>query len=732
MAIDVLKSNLRAFFVALSLACGIAVLIPVLAPSPAAAQSQQIINRVVFENNKKVTDEVLSQAIESKARSPYNPATAQADVERLREAYARAGRSAAAITYRAVPLENNLVDLVFTVAEGEKIGVQEIVFVGNNAFGAWRLKRQMATVESGFLGWLRTTDTYDPDRMAGDEERLRRFYVDHGYPDFRVVSVVPTLNETQDAYIITITVDEGQYHTFGPQTVDSTIPEVPSDSLTSDIRASEGGTFNQRDVDRTVEDMTRTLSREGFPFAQVRPRGTRTAEGQIGVAYVVEEGARVYIERINIRGNTRTRDYVIRREFDVAEGDPYNKAMIDLAVRRLNRLGYFESVRVTNEPGSTPDRVIINVDVVDQATGEFSVGGGYSTSDGFIGEVSLAERNFLGRGQYVRLAVQYGQNTQGAQFSFTEPYFMGQRIAAGFDVYSKKTEASNYTYYDNRVTGGTLRATLPINDDLSFGVRYSAYQQDVSIPNPVYRDCITTDPPNPANCLSNGEASLAIKEIVGTRWVSLVGYTVAYNTLDDVKNPSEGILATFKQDLAGLGGDSKFLRSTVDARYYYPINDDLTLMVRGQAGNIFGWGGEDLLVIDQFNLGPELVRGFAPSGIGPRDLNGGSKGNALGGSLYAGGTVELQFPLLGLPRELGLRGAVFADAGSLWDYRGQKDFPTGSIDLVENDFFLRSSVGASILWASPLGPLRFDYAFVLSKDDFDRTQAFRFSGGTSF
>jgi outer membrane protein insertion porin family len=371
--------------------------------------------------------------------------------------------------------------------------------------------------------------------------------------------------------------------------------------------------------------------------------------------------------------------------------------------------------------------------VTDQSTGEFSVGGGYSTSDGFIGEVSLTERNFLGRGQYVKAAVEYGQNTQGFQFSFTEPYFMGQRIAAGFDLYSKTTDASSYTYYKNQVTGATLRATFPINDDLSFGLRYSFYRQEVSIPNEVFRNCIdqTSIPPDPAYCLADGEASLAIKQIVGTRYVSLIGYTIAYNTLDDPKIPTQGVLATFKQDFAGLGGDSKFIRSTVDARYYYPLSDDFTLMVRGQAGNVTGWGGQDLLVVDEFNLGPELVRGFAPSGIGPRDLTGGAKGNALGGSFYYGGTVELQFPLLGLPRELGLRGAIFADAGSLWDYQGETTFPTGTIDLVD-DSGLRSSVGASILWASPLGPLRFDYAFVLSKDDFDRTQAFRFSGGTTF
>jgi outer membrane protein insertion porin family len=732
---SVLLTKLRVSAVALFLTVGAIVFAPIAMSLTAVAQGQVVIDRVVFENNKKVSDELLIQGIESKPRTPFRAETVQSDVERLRQAYARNGRAAVDITYRTVPLPNGRVDLVFTVNEGEKIGIQEIVFVGNNAFSAFRLKRQMATVESGWLSFLRTTDTYDPDRLAGDEERLRRFYNNRGYPDFRVVSVVPQLNEAQDAYIVTITVDEGQFHNFGPSTVQSSIPEVNAEALSSNIRTSAGSTFDAEDVDKTVEDMTDELARSGYPFAQVRPRGERDAEGNIGVTYVVEEGARVYIERINVRGNTRTRDYVIRREFDVAEGDPYNKAMIDRAVRRLRRLGYFETVRVTNEPGSAPDRVVINVDVVDQSTGEFSVGGGYATNDGFIGEVSLSERNFLGRGQYVRVAAQYGQRTQGFQFSFTEPYFLGQRIAAGVDLFHKTTDAGDYSYYKNQQTGGTLRATFPITDELSFGVRYTAYQQKVSIPNRDYRDCVYTGvDANFPDCLDNGEASIAIKEIVGTRWVSLLGYTVAYNSLDDNKQPSEGILATFKQDLAGLGGDSKFFRSTFDGRYYYPMTDDLTLMVRGQAGHMMAWGDEDLFVIDQFNLGPDLVRGFAPSGIGPRDLAGGSKGNALGGTIYYGGTVELQFPLLGLPRELGLRGALFADAGTLYDYGGKdyaKVFGNDAFRLFDSSD-IRSSVGASLLWASPLGPLRFDYAYVLSEAEHDRQQAFRFSGGTSF
>jgi outer membrane protein insertion porin family len=335
--------------------------------------------------------------------------------------------------------------------------------------------------------------------------------------------------------------------------------------------------------------------------------------------------------------------------------------------------------------------------------------------------VTLSERNFLGRGQYVKVSAEYGQRTQGYEFSFTEPYFLGQRIAAGFDIFSKTTDADSYSYYEDRNTGGTVRLSFPITDNFAVGVNYTLYQEKVTIPDAQFTDGI----------YSNGEASEAIKELNGkARLVSLVGYSLTYNTLDDLKQPSEGIYAQFKQDVAGLGGDAHFVRETVDSRYYFPLTDDLTIMARAQGGYMTAIGGDKLAIVDQFSPGPDLVRGFAPGGIGPRDLAGGGKGNGLGGTTYFGGTLELQFPIFGLPREVGLRGAIFADAGTVYDYGGQKLFfnPNGTVApfILEDSHAIRSSVGASLLWASPLGPLRFDYAFVLSKDKFDDTQAFHF------
>ncbi|MDO9442967.1 MAG: outer membrane protein assembly factor BamA, partial [Beijerinckiaceae bacterium] len=517
------------------------------------------------------------------------------------------------------------------------------------------------------------------------------------------------------------------------------------------------------------------VARRGYAFSSARPRGDRDPNSRtIALGFVIEEGPRVYIERVNVRGNTRTRDYVVRREFEIGEGDAYNRVLMDRAERRLNNLGFFKKVRITNEPGSAPDRVVVNVDVEDQPTGSFAISGGYSTSDGIIGEVSLSESNFLGRGQFVRAAVSYGQYSRGIDLSFTEPYFMGYRVAAGVDLFAKQTDLTKYSLYENWVTGGTLRLGLPVTEQITFAPRYSLYQSEIKIPNNKdrpYNDCsvpvIGTTPGTAggppidptgiagSTCLLNGEASLAIKEAAGTRLTSLVGYTLSYNSLDNNKNPTAGLYAEVRQDVAGLGGDAKFVRTTGDMRYYYPLFEDVVGFVRVQGGHLTSFGGEKLRIVDNFNLGPGLVRGFAPGGLGPRDVTTGTnlQTAGLGGTSYFGGSLEMQFPIWGLPKELGLKGAVFADAGTMFGYKGNRVFPdlfggatpgyaggvctpsnitqVACIDVRDSNK-IRSSVGASLLWSSPLGPIRFDYAFVLSKDKFDQTQAFRFSGGTSF
>lgn len=745
------------------------------------------INRVAFEGNKRLKSEVLLQQVESKARGPLSQALIDSDVQRLREVYRRAGYGTATISGRIAPLPNGRSDVVFTIAESGKTGIKEINFAGNGAYSASRLRGLMSSTESNFLSFIKTSDVYDPDRIASDLDLVRRFYLKNGYADFRVVASDARFDDAKGGWVIDVTIDEGPQYKVGNVAVDSQLSDIDSATMQRLLATSAGDTYNAEAVEKSLVSLTTEVSRRGHPFAQVRPRGDRDAAGRlIGITYVVEEGPRVYVERINVRGNTRTRDYVVRRELDLGEGDAYNKVMVDRAERRLNNLGFFNKVRITNEPGSAPDRVIMNIDVEDKATGSFSIAGGYSTSDGVIGEVSLSESNFLGRGQFVKIAGTLGQRTQGIDFSFTEPYFLGRRIAAGIDLFSKYNDNYNIGRYESRVTGGQLRFTFPITEEFSITPRYSLYTTEIKIPNTTtrpYNDCSVPIPgitPGPFsdfaatqnfNCLTNGEATLAVKEARGTTLTSLAGVTLNYNSLDNYQTPRNGFIAELKPEFAGLGGDSKFLRVAADARYYREIYDDVVGFLRVQGGHVQATEGS-LRMVDHYFLGPSLVRGFAPSGIGPRDVLNDPTANALGGQTYFGGSVEVQFPIWGLPRDLGLRGAVFADAGTLFDYDGGSKVitspiptsngvcPSGSeprqfavpstsqfqsnVACVRDKNVLRSSVGVSLLWQSPLGPIRFDYAYALTKDDGvrdattgvryggDRLQAFRFSGGTRF
>ncbi|MGH6858164.1 MAG: outer membrane protein assembly factor BamA, partial [Methylocella sp.] len=437
------------------------------------------------------------------------------------------------------------------------------------------------------------------------------------------------------------------------------------------------------------------------------------------------------------------------------------------AERRLNNLGYFKKVKITNEPGSTPDRVIVVVDVEDQPTGSLSLSGGYSTTEGFIAEVSVTETNFMGRGQYVRLAVSEGQFSRGVEFNFTEPYFLGERLAAGFDVYAKKTDAFQFAFYDNFVTGATLRLGLPVTEELTFSPRYSIYRTDISIPNnsgrpfddcnspingvtPVTSGATGVGPPSFFfNCVTNGEASLGLKEAEGPFVTSSFGYTLGYSSLDNNKNPTSGFFAELRQDAAGAGGDERFVRTTGDIRYYHDIYDQIIGLVHLQGGDLAAFGGSQLRIVDNFNLGPSLVRGFAPFGIGPRDVGSGDpQGNPLGGTKYFGGSLEVQFPLYGLPRDLGLKGAIFADTGTLYGFTGRTNFSqnglcsggpfvppfkqSNCIAVGGDTARLRASAGGSIIWSSPLGPIRFDFAKAIAKSQFDQTQFFFFTGGTTF
>ncbi len=742
-------------------------------------ESSQIINRVAFEGSNKLRSDQLSVEIQSKARTGFDAAKADGDIQRIKDAYKKVGLSAAQVSYRLVQLPNGRVDLVFTIKEGDKTGVREIRFVGNSAVSSYRLHGLMQTTEMNYLSWFKTSDVYDPDRLASDQEAIRKYYMKNGYADFRIVNTDVVYQNDPAGYVITITVDEGpQYHVSGV-TVTSHVAKVDSHSLDQFVTLRAGDVYNASAVEKTVDSLTREMARQGYAFSDVRPHGERDgATHQIALAFTVDDGPKVYIERIDVVGNTRTRDYVIRREFDIGEGDPYNHALVERAERRLNRLGYFKKVHISTRPGSTPDRVIVTVDVEDQPTGSVSLSGGYSTTAGFLAEVAFTETNFLGRGQYVKVSASEGQYSRGWGVSFTEPYFLDQRLAAGFDLFHKEQDENQWSLYNTWTTGVNLRLGIPITDEFTLQPNYSIYESQISIPNTAaqpYDDCPANGPgsqwfppgyngvPQPStstfNCLTNGEASVAIKQAAanGAILTSLVGYSLIWDSIDDRKNPTSGAYLNFHQDVAGLGGQSKFLRETVDGKYYYPLTDDLTGLLHLQGGQIAAISG-NLPLEDNFNLGPTLVRGFAPGGLGPRDISDPANiaGNGLGGTTYFGASAELQFPILGLPKEIGLKGAIFADAGTLFGYQGQTNFsslwglpPSTGCWLgnsttttpnyiqsnclqVNDDHAIRSSVGASIIWASPLGPIRVDYAYAVTHGKYDQLQAFNFSGGASF
>lgn len=695
-----------------------------------------VLNRVAFEGNKKAKDEQLKAEVQSKPRGTLSKPTVQADVQRIIEIYHRSGRYDVRVDPKIITLPNNRVDLVFEIKEGDKTGVKEIIFKGAHAFSYGRLKEVIKTSVSNWLSFLQTTDIYDPDRVEADRDLLRRFYLQHGYADVRIVSALGEYDPAKKGFVVTFNIDEGAQYHVGTVDVISNVKTIDPATLRSNVKLSAGSIYNADLVEKSVEAMTVEAAKRGYAFATVHPRGDRDFNKRlINLAFVVDEGPRAYIERINIHGNIRTRDYVIRREFDIGEGDAYNRALIDRAERRLKNLNYFKSVKITNEPGSAPDRVVINVNVEEQSTGEFTVGGGYSTSDGFIAEASVADRNLMGRGQYAKASVSYGQNSNGGELSFVEPYLLGYRMSGGASVFAKNTSSTSYVSYGSDTYGVNLNLGFALTEELSLQPHYSIYRQEISLDSSY--NCY----PATSSCTP---ASLAVrKELAdGPVVVSMVGYSMAYNTLDNNRAPTSGLYAKLTQDVAGVGGDVNFVRSSVETRNYYEVMPDVVGVLKLQGGNIESWGGKDLRMLDHFQMGPNLVRGFASNGIGPRDLASGTN-DALGGTNYWGASLEFQTPLYFLPKEIGIKLAAFADAGSLWGYKGATSYQSQVLDVGLDDASkVRSSIGMGLIWDSPLGPLRFDLAYPLKKycetpstggaEVCDKTQIFRFSGGSKF
>jgi outer membrane protein insertion porin family len=673
-----------------------------------------VIDRIAYEGNHSLKDKDLAGEIQSKVRGALIAATVQADVTRLTELYRHAGRFDAHVVPKTVAHGSDRVDLIFEIAEGAKTTIKRIDFAGNRAVAAWRLEGVIKTGQGSLLSFLTGSDLYDPDRVEADRDLLRRYYLDHGFADVRVAAARAELDPAAQGIVVSFAVEEGEPYRFGKVDIVSNLPQVDGRSLAGALAARAGDTYDATLIEKTVDDLTIALARRGHPFAAVRASAERNPQAHtIDLTFTIEPEPPRYVERIVIRGNGKTRDYVIRREFDLMEGDAYNRALIDRAERRLKALEYFKSVKITTEPGSAADRVIVDVDVAEQETGDWNFGIGYSTVDGVVGNVSVSERNLLGLGQYVKVSTTLAQYSKALGVSFVQPYLLGSRVSLGVDVFGRQSAQNSWQSYGTATYGTGFRFALPITDELTAQLRYSIYNQSVTI-----------DPSQ-----VSGTISLPIQQAAaaGPAWVSMVGYSLIYDTRDRRRSPTEGLYAEYKQDIAGLGGDVNFIKTQEDARYYHAITADVTGIARVQSGYLTPWGGQDVPLLNRFFGGPTLVRGFAPNGIGPRDLTPGSTRDNIGGTAFWGTSAETQASIPYLPSDFALKFAVFADAGSVWGGGNipslSGSFTTGSAGV------MRSSVGAGLIWDSPFGPLRVDYAMPLTKTSYDVTQRMSFSAG---
>jgi outer membrane protein insertion porin family len=709
------------------------------------------IERIAFEGNKKLKDDDLKKGLQSKAGGPLSRAFVQGDVEHMIELYRQRGYFGVHIDPKTIDVKgrradakgsdnsaaakdtksersdvksgalNERVDLVFEIKEGDKLAVRKILFAGNTAFAANKLKGVIKTGETNFLSFLLDNDTYDADRIENDCDLIRQFYLARGYADVRVLSSA-NFDTDKKGVVLTFTLTEGPLYRFGRIDIESTLKNVDPTTLRPYLRTQPGATYDADAVSKSVDDVTMQLAKNGEPFAAVFPQTERvppphTAEsGIINVVYAIDEGKHLYVERIEIHGNTKTHDDVIRREFDFGEGDAYNRALIDRAERRLKQLGYFKSVKFTTKPGSAQDRVVLDVAVEEQGTGNFSIAGGYSTTSGFLAEVSVSDKNMMGTGLIGKASLTWGQYAEGFDLGFTDPYFLDQRLSAGIDLFGKETLANTNQSYDTLLYGGKISFGTPLNDQLGVTWNYSLYNQSVSL-----------DP-------AEGTSSLPIQQAAaeGPMWISSIGNTVTYSTLDNEKDPTSGIRMQTNNEFAGLGGAAQFARTTEDIRYYHQIVGDVVGMVRAQGGYVTPWGGQQLPLLDGFFGGPQLIRGFAPNGFGPRDITPGTTMDNIGGNAYWTSSAELEAPVPGVPADANLKVALFSDVGSLWATGASSASSLASLSpsqQIANSRALRASVGAGLVWDSPFGPLQVDYAYPILKQPYDVTQRLNFTAG---
>ncbi len=667
-----------------------------------------IINRIAFEGNHKFDEAALNAELQLRPRVVYTRTKVQADVKRLLDLYRRSGRFAASVDPKVITLDQNRVDLVFEIDEGAVTGISSINFVGNHQFSALRLQESIQTKESRWYRFLSTDDTYDPDRLTYDRELLRKFYLAQGYADFRVVSAIAELTPAKDGFFVTFTLEEGERYRFGKIDLESKIKDLNASELKPLVTVNGGDWYNADEVEKTITALTDALGNRGYAFVDVQPRVNRNREAHtIDVTFEIQEGPRVFVERIDIVGNQRTLDYVVRREVRLVEGDAFNTSKVRRSQQRIRNLGFFKKVEVTNAQGSAPDRTVVTVEVEEQSTGELSLGGGFSTTDGPIGDVSLRERNLLGKGQDLRIGLTLSARSQQVDLSFTEPYFLDRNIAAGFDLFQIDQKNQLNATYSQFSLGGALRAGYQISESLRQTLRYTVRTDSI-------RD-VTSD------------ASLFIQQQTGSRLTSMVGQVLLYDKRDNKNDPTDGYFVSLGTDGAGLGGDVRYARTKLAGGWFYSLYPEWVVSATGEFGDIRGLG-QGVAIQDRFFVGGDNLRGFATAGIGPRD---GSTGDALGGNDYYVGSLGVGFPL-GLPQEFGLSGRVFTDVGSLFSIDLDRNNPALANVVVEQSSKPRLSAGTGVSWKSPLGPIRLDVAYPILKQTFDKKEFFRIGFGTRF
>ncbi len=663
-----------------------------------------IINRLAFEGNRRIDDEALEAEVQLRPRVVYTQTRVQNDAKRILDIYRRSGRFAATVNPKVIPLDQNRVDLVFEINEGDVTLVERIDFVGNTVFSDSELRDEIITKESAWYRILSTSDTYDPDRLTADREALRTFYLKEGYADFRVLSAVAELSPDRDAFFITFTVEEGDRYKFGPIDVETTLKNLDPESLRSQITTEEGDWYNAAEVETSIQQISDVVGTLGYAFVDVRPRIERDRVNKVIIlVYEVREGPRVYVQRIDINGNVRTLDKVIRREFRIVEGDPFNTSKLRRTRQRIQNLGFFKTVDIKTLPGDSPDKTIIQVDVEEQSTGELTFGLGFSTAEGPLGDVNIRERNLLGTGQDIRAGVSLSGRRTQVDVSYTDPYFLDKELAAGVDLFRITLQRRESSFEEENLGGG-VRAGYDISEYLRQTWRYTLSRNKI--------DNVDND------------ASLAIQQQEGTTLESVIGQELIYDRRDSRFDPMEGYYIRFRNDIAGLGGDVRYIRPRLGAGYYLPLGDELVLGVVGEIGHVHGLG-EDVRITDAFIVGGSTLRGFETAGIGPRDAK---TDDALGGNRFVTGSVEFSFPLP-LPDEYPLRGRVFSDFGSLDSSDAEN---SANINIEGDDPSLRLSAGAGVTWRSPFGPLAIDIALPVLKEEFDKEEFFRFSVGTQF